>query len=117
MIRLRAVLTLIILSFFASVLSLTANAEERQIICAKYQTRDGWSDSYRVNATLANGYELNNATRSMNYDSISKYVVIFWGEHQASVIKLEYPFLTIFSRGTDQQDREWEVSPAYGPCM
>lgn len=113
----RAVLLLFITAVLVAIGVPPARAEERQQVCAKYETRDGWSEAYKVNAVIATGFELNGATRSMDYDPISKYVVIFWRERQASVIKLDYPFLTISSRGTDQDDREWDISPAYGMCF
>ncbi|WP_202623158.1 hypothetical protein [Burkholderia glumae] len=113
----RAILTAITLSLIAAIDPTLACATERQQVCAKYQTSDGWSGSYKVNAVLASGSELNSATRSINYDPIEKYAVIFWGEHQASVIKLDYPWLSIDTEGTDQGGRMWNISPAYGLCF
>ncbi|MBJ9593684.1 hypothetical protein [Burkholderia seminalis] len=111
---------LLIMAFVPLVLSsvsMHVRSAERQQVCAKYETEDGWSKSYQVNAVVASGSELNDATQSINYVSFEKYVVIFWREHQASVIKLDYPWLTIDNDGTDQEGRKWEVSPAYGVCF
>jgi hypothetical protein len=42
--------------------------------------------TYHVTATTTTGSELNQATHSHNYNSLSRYVVIFWAQDRASVI-------------------------------
>lgn len=85
----------------------SAQAAERAVVCAK----EGNGQSYRIEATVITGQELNSATRSINYTPYSKYVVIFWQQNQASVIELDLPYLGVFDAdGKDQQGRRWKVS-------
>lgn len=93
---------------FAPVSALSA--VERVEICAKYRTSSGLSDGYKVKATIIKGYELNQATSSLNYQSLDTYVVIFWDRNEASVIQMESPFVTYMEeKGYDQQGREWQI--------
>ncbi|BBN59329.1 hypothetical protein HVMH_0923 [Hydrogenovibrio marinus] len=86
-------------------------ASENVHICAKYHTQDGWSHGYSVNATFIDGSELNLKTSSFKYNSLYKYIVIFWKPNEASVIKMDFPFLTpVGVNGYDQNGRQWEVS-------
>lgn len=85
-------------------------ASEKVEICAKYQTSSGWSDVYKVEATITMGSELNQATSSFNYKSFDRYIVIFWDKDEASVIQMESPFDTFMEQtGHDQQGREWQI--------
>jgi hypothetical protein len=89
----------------------SAAASERAIVCAKYDTQSGWSSGYKVSATITKGSELNQATHSLNYVSYSTYVVIFWSQNEASVILMDFPYLSTFPQnGTDQEGRRWEVA-------
>jgi len=100
--------------FWFFLLALTANhadAAEREIVCARYQTEYGWSNGYKVEATILKGSELNRATRSYDYSSYSIYVVIFWSQNQASIIEMDLPYLSSFGQeGEDQQGRKWEIA-------
>ena len=93
-------------------------AADRATVCAKYQTQNGWSDPYQVQATIEDGSELNAATSSLNYQAFSKYVVIFWAQNQASVIKLDNAFglYAAYQEGIDQEGRHWQVAQGYGIC-
>ena len=42
--------------------------------------------TYHVTAITTTGSKLNRATHSLNYNSLSSYVVIFWAQDKASVI-------------------------------
>jgi hypothetical protein len=42
--------------------------------------------THHVTAITTTGSKLNQATRSLNYNSSSRYVVIFWAQDHASVI-------------------------------
>lgn len=85
-------------------------AKERAEICAKYRNSDGWSKSYKVEATIAKGNELNQATSSLNYQGFDTYVVIFWDKDEASVIQMESPYVTFLEQtGYDQQGRAWKI--------
>ena len=82
-------------------------------ICVKYMTGLGWSDGYKVNATIISGSELNTRTKSFNYNSYSTYVVVFWEVGQASILELDYYSGYISSYGqlaTDQRGRRWQVA-------
>ena len=73
----------------------------------------GWSDGYKVNATIISGSELNTRTKSFNYNSYSTYVVVFWEVGQASILELDYYSGYISSYGqlaTDQRGRRWQVA-------
>jgi len=68
------------------------------------------------------GSELNSATTSFNYSSYSTYAIIFWGEGQASVIKLSSYTGCVSEadkncitntytnlKGRDQDNDDWEI--------
>ena len=73
--------------------SLSVNSNCRRYANVKYMTSSGWSKKYYVQVNFLTGYELNQATSSFNYSSYSKYAVIFWGDDQATVIKLNTPLI------------------------
>ena len=86
-----------------------ARAYEVIEVCATY-TNTG--KRYKVEANVYEGSDLNRRTKSFDYDSFGKYVVIFWSKEKASVIKLDSPFGgigTFGSQGQDQQGRPWET--------
>lgn len=88
-----------------------AFASERAIVCAKHESHSGWSDAYKVEATIINGNELNQVTHSFDYQSFSTYVVIFWHDNVASVIEMDSPDLTANGQeGKDQQGLNWEIT-------
>ncbi len=114
----------IILFLSTIILLLITNVEAKyiQTCSAKYMTEDGWSKKYTVEITFISGSELNDATSSYKYSSYSVYAVIFWGEGQASVIKLSGYFscstevtnICITNtytdhKGTDQNETEWKI--------
>lgn len=99
-----------------------AQAKYTQTCKVKYRTQYGWSDGYTVDVNFLTGYELNDATSSFNYNSYSVYAVIFWGDGEASVIKLS-GYLSCGSEATqrcisssygsltgeDQSGRQWKI--------
>lgn len=94
-----------------------SSAADREVICAKYETQQGWSQGYKVEATILKGTELNQATKTFDYSAFSTYVVIFWDKDEASIIELDFPYLSaIGQNGKDQQGRRWEVSKG-GLCI
>ncbi len=106
-ITVRRLLGLLTLCLFLGI----AHASDRIAVCAKYETETGWSKGYQVQATVTTGSELNQATSSFDYAPFSKYVVIFWEQHEASVIELDLPYLSAIGQsGKDQRGRRWEVS-------
>ena len=88
-----------------------SEASEKATVCARYEAQYGWSKGYKVEATITSGTELNRATRTFDYDSLSKYVVIFWDQDEVTVIKMSWPYLgPIAQQGEDQRGVKWEVS-------
>jgi hypothetical protein len=65
-----------------------SNAKCRISATVKYMKETGWSKKYDVEVTFMSGYELNQATNSFKYSTSSTYATIFWGDGQATVIKL-----------------------------
>lgn len=112
--------TLLALSLWA-VVSGPAYASYVQTSKVRYETNSGRSQWYEVDVTFVTGNELNTATRSYRFAGFDKYAVIFWGEGQATIIKLggffvcgmtfERSCLPSFGnmRGLDQQERSWEI--------
>ncbi len=67
-----------------------ASATERETVCVRYQKESGWSSGYKVQATVLSGVELNQATKSLRYNALAKYVVVFWDRGEASVLELGF---------------------------
>lgn len=97
-------------------------AKYRRVAIVKYETQSGWSQGYKVEVTFMTGYELNQATRTFNYNSSSVYATIFWGNGGASVIKLTNYLMcglevtsecidnTIYPlQGADQDGDKWKI--------
>jgi hypothetical protein len=101
---------------FASlaITSPVAIASDQVDICAQYVDT---GKAYHVTAISTYGTELNGATHSFNYNSLSRYIVIFWAQNQASVIDMGPIFSPSYigSTGTDQEGRSWDIS-AYSPA-
>jgi hypothetical protein len=101
-------------------LSLTSTAKFRKMVEIKYQKQYGWSKYYLVEATFITGFELNQATRTYDYNSYSTYAVIWWGDGECSIIRLNYascgyealPYCISYNQsleGKDQEDRKWYI--------
>lgn len=102
--------TMLVLAFLGLVAMSPAYGKERAEVCAKYRTANGWSQAYKVDATIMKGYELNQSTSSYNYQAYDTYVVIFWAQDEASVIQMESPYVTYMDEaGYDQQGRAWQI--------
>lgn len=86
---------------------------KRENLCAKFQTSNGWSKGYSIQANIIKGAELNRRTKSFDYDALSTYSTIFWSDDQVSVIRLK-SFFGSFSvygtEGVDQRGNGWELS-------
>lgn len=101
----------IVVLWAALALPSLADASERYVACLKYQTQDGMSKGYKKEVTQYTGSELNNATGTWDYDSFASYVIAFWGEGQATVIKLSWPTVSAMgTEGVDQAGRTWNVA-------
>jgi hypothetical protein len=99
-----------------------AAAKCRRFATVKYQQKYGWSKKYTVEVTFMTGMELNQATSSYDYSSYSIYAIIFWGEGQATVIKLTSYLLCGYEvtgdcidntlsdlQGYDQDGDKWNI--------
>lgn len=87
----------------------TVEAAQRVEVCAR-QGSGLLGHAYDVEATVATGEELNYATNSLRFTYYRTYVVIFWAQDQASIIKMDLGAPSYFpSGGTDQEGRHWEV--------
>ena len=93
------------------IISVSSFAAERTTVCAKYRKDYGWSKGYQVEATVIRGTELNQKTGTFDYDGFATYVVIFWAEGEASIIRMSFPPLgAIPMEGEDKQGRKWQIS-------
>ncbi|MCL5776450.1 hypothetical protein M1105_05545 [Limibaculum sp. FT325] len=100
---------------FATLVTPFAVAAERVEVCAEYEST---GKKYRVMATIAKGSELNRATKSYSYTGFSTYVVIFWSQENASIIKMPFgPPSAFGSAGEDQEGRKWRVSTSTTFCF
>jgi len=107
---------------FLFLVNIQVQAKYTKSCVVKYETQQGWSKSYTVNVIFITGSELNTATKTYNYSDYSVYGVIFWGEGQATVIKIS-TYLgcgdivdeqcingsILNLTGTDQDGDEWEI--------
>jgi hypothetical protein len=86
-----------------------AVAAERMTVCLEYADTER---VYKVEGTCLMGSELNSATHSLNYDSLSRDFVVFWSQGLATVIELQSAFSCNFTfpiDGADQDGRTWRV--------
>jgi len=90
----------------ALVVPAVAVAKEQVDICAEY-TATG--KTYHVTAISTNGSELNEETDTLNYNSLSQYILIFWAQDRASVIEMSGPAAYVPGDGTDQEGRSWKI--------
>lgn len=85
-------------------------ASERRKICVEHETEVGYSKPYAVSATMTTGDELNSETGLVSYYPGINYVVIFWGQHEATIINIKLGSVYVFpTYGTDQQGRRWKL--------
>jgi hypothetical protein len=116
------ILTVILTLIFSFTFWSNTEAKCRRVATVKYQQQYGWSKKYEVEVTFMTGMELNQATNSFNYSVYSVYAIIFWGEGQASVIKLTSYLLcgyevtcdcignSIYNlQGYDQDGDKWNI--------
>ncbi len=107
---------------FSFCLLMGTYAECTKAATVKYMQQDGWSRTYRVDVSFMTGYELIQATNTMNYNVNSVYAIIFWGQSQASVIELSSLLLcgsevscscinsVIYDlQGKDQDGDKWNI--------
>lgn len=87
-------------------------AKDRAIVCARHQYRDReWSKVEKVRAMIASGSELNQASGSSHYNSLSTYVIIDLEQDTATIIEMSLPQLaSVAMEGKDQDGRRWQVA-------
>ncbi|WP_126421188.1 hypothetical protein [Asticcacaulis excentricus] len=99
-----------------------AGAEVTTAAKVRYDVSYGQSDWYDMRVTFLLGSELNRATKSFNYSAWDKYALLFFGEGEVAIIKLENIFVSCnqeFSvsclpsfgnlTGEDQSGKKWEI--------
>ena len=112
------------LLFILLVLILTCNFVQARYIQTsniRFKSNNGYSKYYTVDVTFYSGNELNNITKTYNYDNYGKYATVFWSQEQVSIIKIT-SFLTCSSnftksclndlsnmQGIDQNNVYWEI--------
>lgn len=106
------------LFLFSIFFSFYANAAYKEECTIKYVST---GKAYQVSCTYLSGSELNSATNSFRYDTLGLYSVTFWGQGQATVIKVRGINFCGFEatrscadsisplNGTDQEGREWKI--------
>ena len=115
-------LTVLLTFIFSFTFWTNAEARCRRVATVKYQQQYGWSKKYTVEVTFMTGMELNQATSSYDYSSYSVYAIIFWGEGQATIIKLKSYLLSGYEvtcdcidnsiydlQGYDQNRDKWNI--------
>lgn len=105
----------------ALLISGAAHAADRAPACVKYETEDGWSKSYAVDATILTGSELNHKVGSLTrFNSFATYAVIFWDKNEVTIIKLPGLYmgsLPIFEKEVeDQLGRRWRIKEGHDFC-
>src|SRR6266513_2403340 len=99
----RRVRSTILVAFFILIVPAYVLANEKVEICARYSATQ---NPYHVSATLITGSELNAATHSLDYTSLSQYIVIFWAQNQVSIIEMDSPFFGPSPYGGLGKDQE-----------
>lgn len=118
----KSILKTLALSLIGLAVGLNAHAYEVKNICAKYQTQQGWSKAYEVQAQIYSEQEYFEAIgqSSLFANFLTSYVVIWWDYGQASIIKLDgmYSGSLLFSpTGVDQGGRQWRVADYSPSCL
>jgi hypothetical protein len=88
------------------------------------KSRAGWGDWVeRKSIQFSTGFELNDRTKSFDYEAFSNYAVVWFDERQVAIIKLnellitgmrfEKSALSLYQRfgeltGEDKQGRQWK---------
>tara|TARA_Y100000813_G_C23849291_1_gene205769 strand:+ start:62 stop:397 length:336 start_codon:yes stop_codon:yes gene_type:complete len=85
--------------------------------CAEYKNT---GEKYKIEIQIFKGSELNKKTNTFNYNSFSRYGVIFWSNDQATIIEFDYflgSFPTLYGvNGKDQRGYPWEVRSGHNFC-
>jgi hypothetical protein len=87
----------------------------------KYQRSDmSWSKEYRLSVTFLSGSELNERTGRYSYSIASLYVVAWFGQGQAAVIRTNSfasgevkSVFGMYFDGRDQDGDRWKIRKSY----
>lgn len=72
---------------------LASFATVRRVCNVQYATSYGWSQTYTMQVEFMTGTELNNATRSYNYDSYKKYCLLWFSNGGVAIDEIGDYFL------------------------
>jgi hypothetical protein len=72
---------------------LASSATVRRVCNVQYATSYGWSQVYTMQVEFMTGTELNNATRSYNYDSYKKYCLLWFSNGGVAINEIGDYFL------------------------
>jgi hypothetical protein len=87
-----------------------AQAMQRETVCARQDTINGWSRPHRVEAVVVRGRELNQARQRLQFSPASLYVVLLWGGERVTAIELDVPVMRVTGQvGRDERGLRWEV--------
>lgn len=89
----------------------------RHRVCLTYQET---GRVYSVEGSVVLGRELNQSAYDAAYHPYQRYLVVFWGPGEATVIRPQWPIAGdlpyLPSPGVDQQGREWTFQADTGLC-
>ena len=107
------ILLLVVILVFSPI---NAHTYEVLEVCATYNNTN---KKYKVQGNVYKGQELNDATSSYEYDSYAQYVVIFWSNEQATIIKMDssYGNFSFGKSGKDQNNRKWTIRRGHDFCL
>lgn len=72
------------------VFSTAGFASIKRICKVKYETEEGWSKEYTMEVQFMSGKELNEATKTYDYETYSNYCLIWFSEEKVAILKIDY---------------------------
>ncbi len=83
----------------ALILCCYCSAAIRRNCKVSYETEDGWSSGAIAEVTFCTGWELNNASHSINYQVFEKFALIWFSQREVAILQIDdgYDIIT----GTD----------------
>jgi len=96
--------------------SRSRNDSNVQKACLEYKST---GKKYKIDARVIKGSELNRLTKSYDYNSFSKFVVVFWAEEKSTTIGMDNMFsnsLTAFAP-MEKTKKGWKWSVSSQPIL
>ena len=95
--------------------------EKRADICAKYETENGWSKGYKVQANIISGSDFNEAVHSFTrFRAFSTYLTIFWDKDEVTILELPATSMgsvPMFETTVkDEAGRKWRIKEGHDFC-